>query len=175
VRAARPLKGSASWWQFIQRTKSPELPVVLLEDLGALLGLVIALSGVLLTLWTGEARFDALGSIGIGALLGVIAIVLAVEMKSLLIGESAAPRHEDAIRAASLGQPSVRRIIHLRTQHIGPDELLVAAKIDFDPTLSFRALTEEIDGVEARIRSALPFSAYVYVEPDVYEEPTGGS
>jgi cation diffusion facilitator family transporter len=172
LKEARAIKGQASWWRFIRRTKNPELPVVLLEDLGALLGLLIAMAGVALAATTGDPRYDALGSIGIGVLLGVIAIVLAVEMKSLLIGESAAPRHEEAIRAASLGQPGVRRVIHLRTQHIGPDELLVGAKVEFDPTLDVRALADRIDALEARIRAALPFSAYVYIEPDVFR---GGS
>lgn len=166
---ARKVKGRASWWRFVRQTKNPELPVVLLEDLGALLGLAIALAGVLLASATGDARFDAAGSVAIGVLLGVIAIVLAIEMKSLLIGESADPRHEDSIREAALGHPSVRRLIHLRTQHIGPDQLLVATKLEFDGQLSFRALSDEIDLVEARIRAALPFEALVYVEPDVYD------
>jgi len=166
---ARKVKGNATWWRFIQRTKNPELPVVLLEDLGALIGLVLALLGVSLAALTGDPRFDAAGSVAIGLLLGVIAIVLAIEMKSLLIGESAAAHHEAAIRAAALAQPSLRRIIHLRTQHIGPDELLVGAKVDFDPALSFEALTHEIDAVESAIRDALPFTVTVYLEPDVYE------
>lgn len=167
---ARLQKGEASWWIFIRRTKNPELPVVLLEDLGALLGLVIALCGVALAVWTGDPRFDAAGSIAIGVLLGAIAVVLAIEMKSLLIGESASLRHEDAIRKACLAQEHVRRIIHLRTQHIGPEEILVATKLEFDPELSFRELASAIDAVEVRIRAVLPFSALIYVEPDVYQD-----
>lgn len=167
---ARRVKGDVSWWTFIQRSKSPELPVVLLEDLGALIGLALALLGVLLSAWTGDPRFDALGSVAIGVLLVLIAGVLAVEMKSLLIGESAAPRYAKAIHSASVTHPSVRRVIHLRTQHIGPDELLVAAKVEFDPSLSFEELTDEIDAVEARIRAALPFTATIYLEPDVFDE-----
>jgi len=168
---ARLQRGKASWWTFIRRTKNPELPVVLLEDLGALLGLVIALGGIALAAWTGDPRFDAAGSIAIGVLLGAIAVVLAIEMKSLLIGESAAPRHEEAIRVACLEQRTVGRVIHLRTQHIGPEELLVALKLEFDPGLSLVELAGEIDALEARIRSAIPFTAVVYVEPDVYREP----
>lgn len=167
---ARLQRGNATWWAFIRRTKNPELPVVLLEDLGALLGLAIALGGVALAVWTGDPRFDAAGSIAIGVLLGAIAVVLAIEMKSLLIGESAAPRHEEAIRVACLDGRAVRRVIHLRTQHIGPEELLVVIKLDFDPELSFADLAREIDAVEARIRAAIPFAAVVYVEPDVYRE-----
>ena len=168
-REASRLKGRANWWTFIRRTKNPEISVVLLEDLGALVGLLIAMVSVSLAAWTGDSRFDAGGSILIGALLGAIAILLAAEMKSLLIGESATPRHEALLHEAALAHPTVRRLIHMRTQHIGPDELLVATKIDFDPALSFSALTDEIDALENRFRKALPFKLTVYVEPDVYD------
>jgi cation diffusion facilitator family transporter len=129
---AAAVKGEESWWSFIRRSKSPELPVVLLEDTGALLGLGLAFVGVSLAEVTGNPRWDAVGSIGIGILLVVIAIVLAAEMKSLLIGESATAQTESAIRAAIGDGPEVRRIIHLRTLHLGPDELLVAAKVELD-------------------------------------------
>ena len=168
-REASRLKGRANWWTFIRRTKNPEISVVLLEDLGALVGLVIAMVSVALAAWTGDTRFDAVGSIVIGALLGAIAILLAAEMKSLLIGESATPRHEALLRETAMSHPSVRRLIHMRTQHIGPDELLVATKVDFDPNLSFSALSHEIDALENRFREALPFRLTIYVEPDVYD------
>ena len=174
VRAAREVKGEATWWQFIRRTKNPELPVVVLEDLGALLGLVLALTGVGLSVVTGDARFDALGSIAIGALLGVIAVVLAIEMKSLIIGESAEAVQLERIRASVDGIPDVVRIIHLRTQHLGPDHLLVGAKVEFDADLDFTTLTHRIDDVEARIRDVLPHEATIYIEPDVYEPAEGG-
>jgi cation diffusion facilitator family transporter len=166
VEATR-VKGDESWWHFIRRSKSPELPVVLLEDTGALLGLLLAFAGVSLAEVTGNPRWDALGSVGIGILLGVIAIVLAAEMKSLLIGESAAPQVEEAIRAAIADAPEVRRIIHLRTLHLGPDELLVAAKVEFDSP-SVPDLAGAIDAVEARIRAAVPIARVIYVEPDLY-------
>ena len=168
-REANRVRGRTNWWTFIRRTKNPEISVVLLEDLGALIGLSIAIISVSLSAWTGQTQFDAIGSILIGALLGAIAILLAAEMKSLLIGESATPRHEALLREAALAHPTVRRLIHLRTQHIGPDELLVTAKMEFEPTLSFEALTEEIDSVEQRFREQLPFKLTVYVEPDVYD------
>ena len=168
-REANRIRGRTTWWTFIRRTKNPEISVVLLEDLGALIGLSIAIISVSLSAWTGKPQFDAIGSILIGALLGAIAILLAGEMKSLLIGESATPRHEALLREAALAHPTVRRLIHLRTQHIGPDELLVTAKMEFEPTLSFEALTEEIDSVEQQFREQLPFKLTVYVEPDVYD------
>ncbi|MBW2541776.1 MAG: cation transporter [Deltaproteobacteria bacterium] len=165
--AAQPLRGSKNWWSFIRRSKSPELPVVLLEDLGALLGLVFALIGVSLAAALGEPRFDAIGSIAIGALLGVIAVVLSIEMKSLLIGESAQAEVRDAIRSAIEASPSVRELIHMRTLHLGPDELLVAVKVDFDAGLDLRGLASAIDELESAIRNRAPIARVIYVEPDI--------
>ena len=122
-REATPSRGRRSWWTFIRTTKSPELPVVLLEDSGALVGLLFALVGISLAEITGNARWDAMGSIGIGLLLGVIAVILAIEMKSLLIGEAVAPEVDATIRTAILGGPEISRIIHLRTSHLGPDDV----------------------------------------------------
>ena len=165
IQAARQSMIQPNWWIYIRRTKNPELPVILLEDLGALLGLMLALAGISLAIWTGDSRFDALGSISIGLLLVVIAVLLAVEMKSLLIGESAAPGNEALIEASAMAHPSVIRLIHLRTQHIGPDQVLVGAKVEFDSELSLDSLTQVIDEVETAIRVALPFSALIYIEP----------
>jgi cation diffusion facilitator family transporter len=164
---ASAVKGDESWWHFIRRSKSPELPVVLLEDTGALLGLVLAFVGISAADVTGNPRWDAVGSIGIGILLVVIAIVLAAEMKSLLIGESAAPQMEEAIRGAIVDGPEVRRIIHLRTLHLGPDELLVAAKIDVDSD-SMPDLSRAIDATETRVRAAVPIARVIYLEPDLF-------
>jgi cation diffusion facilitator family transporter len=161
------------WWQFIRRSKQPELPVVLLEDVGAEIGLFLALSGVLLAHFTDEPRWDALGSISIGVLLVVIAFVLAVEMKGLLIGESASPADEDRIAAALTAAPRVSRLIHLRTEHLGPDELLVAAKVEFDRGLTMEELAVAIDETEARVRQAVPIARVVYLEPDVHRDPGG--
>lgn len=170
VRASRGRKGARSWWAFVRDTKNPELPVVLLEDLGALVGLVIALAGVGLAAWTGDARYDAAGSIAIGVLLGVFAVVLAAEMRSLLIGEAASPRDRAAIRAAALATPGIERIIHMRTQHFGPDELLVALKVQFDRELSVARVARAIDAAEIRIRESVPASTLIFIEPDVFRD-----
>jgi cation diffusion facilitator family transporter len=167
VVAAQSARGNKSWWSFIRHSKSPELPVVLLEDLGALIGLVIALVGITLSAVFGDPRFDAIGSIGIGALLGVIAIVLAVEMKSLLIGESAAQEVRGTIQGTIEASPAVRRLIHMRTLHLGPDELLVAIKVEFDAGLDLVSLASAIDDLESAIRRQTPIARVIYVEPDV--------
>jgi cation diffusion facilitator family transporter len=167
IREANRVRGGRGWWEFIRTSRSPELPVVLLEDLGALIGLLFALTGVSLTVITGEEVFDALGSIAIGLLLGVIAIVLAIEMKSLLIGEAAVPEDEDAIVRALDDSPEVARVIHLRTLHLGPDELLVAIK--FEPAAgSLDEIGATIDDLEVRIRDAVPSARRIYLEPDQY-------
>jgi cation diffusion facilitator family transporter len=167
---ARAIKGDQSWISFIRHAKNPELPVVLLEDLGALAGLVIALAGVGLVELTDNADFDAYSTLTIGALLGVIAVVLAIEMKSLLIGESASITDTATIRAALERSPRVRRLIHLRTLHIGPEELLVAAKIELDAGLSFPQVTEAINESEQILRDAVPTARIVYLEPDLFDK-----
>lgn len=163
--AARPLKGDRTWWQFVRQTKRAELAVVLLEDLGAMVGLVVALGGVTLAVVTGEPRWDAIGTLTIGVLLVAIAIILAIEMKSLLIGESAAPEHISALRIAI--ESNGAQIIHMRTQHLGPVELLVAAKVHFNGDLTMTALASEIDATETRIREAVPMDIMIYLEPDL--------
>jgi cation diffusion facilitator family transporter len=168
--AANPLRGRQTWWQFIRGTKSPELPVVLLEDFGALVGLAFALAGVTLAEVLHQPRFDALGSLAIGVLLVVVAIVLAIEMASLLIGEAASPHDIATITRALETTPSVRRVIHLRTQHLGPEDVLVAAKIEFDPTLSQAELVSAIDDAEAELRAAYPPARLVFIEPDLYRD-----
>ncbi|MDQ2883521.1 MAG: cation diffusion facilitator family transporter [Actinomycetota bacterium] len=170
IRESRPLKGAGSWWQFIRQSKSPELPVVLLEDSGALVGLVFALAGVGLAVLTGEPVWDAIGTLGIGLLLGVIAIILIVETKSLLIGEGSGPVELRAIRTAMVGR-GVDRVIHLRTQYLGPDELLVAAKIAVPATMTTAEVARVIDEVEARVRGAVPAARIIYLEPDLDRTP----
>jgi divalent metal cation (Fe/Co/Zn/Cd) transporter len=156
-----------SWWQFIRTSKSPELPVVLLEDVGAEIGLFMALGGVLLAHFTEEPRWDAVGSISIGVLLVVIAIVLAIEMKGLLVGESASEENTARITTALEGSPGVRSLIHMKTQHVGPDDLLVAAKVEFDATLAVADLAAAINGAERALREAVPIAQLVYIEPDL--------
>jgi cation diffusion facilitator family transporter len=169
IHEANAVKGDQGWVPFIRHATIPELPVVLLEDIGALVGLVFALSGVGLAELTGEPRWDAVGTLAIGILLTVIAVVLTVEMRSLLLGESASRGDRDRIVAAVEGAHHVRRLIHCRTQHIGPEELLVAAKLELDPELTFAQVARAIDDVEAVVRLAVPAARVVYLEPAVYD------
>ncbi|MCC6848975.1 MAG: cation diffusion facilitator family transporter [Deltaproteobacteria bacterium] len=168
IHEARPLRGRRGWWWFIRHTKLPELPVVLLEDVGALLGLLFAAAGVGLALATGNPRWDALGSVAIGLLLGVIAVVLAVEMKSLIIGEAADPETVETIRGILAAGSGVTHVVHLRTLHIGPDDLLVAAKLAFTPELPLRTVADVVNAVEAAVRARVPVARLVFLEPDVW-------
>jgi cation diffusion facilitator family transporter len=167
---SRKIKGNVSWWGFIRQSRTPELPVVLLEDAGALFGLVFALFGVGLAVLTGDPIWDGVGTLMIGALLGVIAIILIIEMKSLLIGEGATPKELTDIETALAGG-RVERLIHLRTQYLGPDELLVAAKIALAPGLPLAEVASEIDAAEARVREAVPAARLIYLEPDLDRTP----
>jgi cation diffusion facilitator family transporter len=160
-------KGDQSWWSFIRHSKTPELPVVLLEDLGALVGLVLALLGVGLAELTGNPRFDAVGSVAIGLLLVVIAVTLVVEMKSLLIGESASPADLERIRRTLESSDDVQRVVHIRTQHLGPEELLVGAKLEFDAGIEFEEVCAAVDRVEQSVRAAVPSARVIYLEPAV--------
>lgn len=175
LRESRPLKGRASWWRFIRNSRSPELPVVLLEDTGALIGLVLALLGVGLTTITGNAVWDGMGTLAIGVLLGVIAIVLIIEMQSLLIGEGATPDEDKAIRANLVDGDRIDRVIHLKTQYLGPEELLVAAKVGVAPGLDIATIASAIDEAESRIRTAVPAARVIYLEPDLYRETAATS
>jgi cation diffusion facilitator family transporter len=159
-------RGSQSWVQFVRRAKAPELPVVLLEDTAALLGLVFALFGVGLTLITDNGRWDAVGTLMIGVLLVVVALVLGVEMNSLIIGESAGPEAVEAIRSALVGG-AVEGVIHMRTMHLGPEELLVAAKIAVRPSERAADVAAAIDEAERRVREAVPIARVIYIEPDI--------
>jgi cation diffusion facilitator family transporter len=167
IHESRPLKGASSWWSYLRTAKVPEFPVVLLEDFGALIGLGIALTAVTLNMVTGNGVFDGIGSVLIGLLLGVIAIFLCIEMKSLIIGESASEEDRAAIAEAIAGAPNVRRAIHIRTQHLGPEEVLVAAKVEFDHGLSVAELAAAIDVIEERARAAVDETLVVYIEPDL--------
>ena len=166
---SRRVKGRRSWWEFIRRSRSPELPVVLLEDAGALIGLVLALIGVGLAAITGDVVWDGIGTLSIGVLLVAISVVLTIEMKSLLIGEAATEEHVSALMSAVEKMPSVNRVIDLKTQHIGPEELLVAGKVEFDHSLSNPQLSDAIDEVEKALRNAVPMTSQIYLEPDLYD------
>lgn len=168
MRESRKSKGSVSWTNFIRRAKAPELPVVLLEDTAALIGLVLALCGVGLTLLTGQAVFDGIFTLAIGVLLALVAVVLAFETKSLLLGESATPENVEAIEKAIVAGDEVERIIHMKTLHLGPEELLVAAKIAVRGDETAKSIAVEIDNAEARIRAAVPIARVIYLEPDIF-------
>ena len=154
-------------WRYIRESKAPEVPVVLLEDSAALIGLLVAMSAIVISHFTGDAIWDGVGTIVIGVLLAVVAIVLAVEMKSLLIGESASAASQSAIFDAINASPSVRSVIHLRTEHLGPDDLLVAAKVEFDGSLSYEQVARAIDETEVLVRAAEPAARLLFIEPDV--------
>ncbi len=167
IRSTRHVKGSVGWWRFIRTAKTPELPIVLLEDFAALIGLSIALVAVIAADVTGDTAYDAIGSLAIGALLVVVAAILAVEMRSLLLGEAASPDVERRIVEAMESGDNVCRVIHIRTEHLGPEDLLVAAKLEFDGDLSTRELADVINEVEASVRNEVPEARVIYLEPDV--------
>jgi cation diffusion facilitator family transporter len=168
IREANRVRGDRNWGTFIRRTKAPELPVVLLEDLAALIGLAFAFAGVALSELTHNPRWDGGGSLGIGLLLATAAAILAVEMKSLLIGESASPEMQRMIIAALEDGPELARVIHLRTVHIGPDSVLVVAKVAVRQEDSATQITAGIDAAEKRVREVVPIAKTIYLEPDVY-------
>ncbi|MBO1739768.1 cation diffusion facilitator family transporter [Leifsonia sp. TF02-11] len=171
VHESNPLRKGMSWPQFIRRAKAPELPVVLLEDVAALTGLVFALIGVGLTIITGNGVWDGVGTVLIGLLLVAVAIVLGIETKSLLVGEGASDADVAAIERAILAGDEAERIIHMRTLCLGPDELLVGAKLAIAGSLPLAEVAAAIDTIESRIREAVPVARVIYIEPDVWVDP----
>ncbi|WP_420033973.1 cation diffusion facilitator family transporter [Streptomyces sp. cg28] len=170
IKESNQLRGKLTWSQFIKRAKAPELPVVLLEDFGALIGLVLALLGVGITLGTGDGVWDGIGTLCIGLLLIAIAIVLALETKSLLLGEAAGAEEVAKIEQAVVDGDTVTGLIHMRTLHLGPEELLVAAKIAVQHDDTAAEVARAINEAEARIRAAVPIARVIYLEPDIYSE-----
>jgi cation diffusion facilitator family transporter len=170
IRESNKVRSGAGWVQFIRGAKAPELPVVLLEDLAALLGLIFAFVGISLALLTDNAYWDVAGTVAIGLLLVSVAVCLAIETKSLLLGESASPRAIQAIRSAIEQTPGIHGIIHLKTLHLGPDELLVAAKIAVEHNDSASTVANRIDAAEAAVRAVVPLDTLIYLEPDIYRE-----
>ncbi|MET4640229.1 cation diffusion facilitator family transporter [Mycetocola sp. 2940] len=162
------VRGKQTWVQFVRHAKAPELPVVLLEDVAALLGLTFAFIGVSLSVITGDGIWDAIGTLFIGALLIVVAILLGIETKSLLVGEGATDADAAAITAAIEGGDEIEKLIHMKTLYLGPDELLVAAKLGFATDLPLHVVSTHIDTIEKRIRTAVPTARIIYLEPDVY-------
>ncbi|MFF7182619.1 cation diffusion facilitator family transporter [Streptomyces sp. NPDC008121] len=175
IKESNHIRGGLSWKEFVRRAKAPELPVVLLEDLGALVGLILALGGVSLALATGDGLWDGIGTLCIGVLLIVIALVLAVETKSLLLGESAGLDQVKKIEDAVVDGVTVTRLIHMRTLHLGPEELLVAAKIAVRHDESATEVATAINAAEDRIRAAVPIARVIYLEPDIYSESAAAS
>ncbi len=169
IQQALPQKGEHSWAAFIRDTRSPELPVVILEDFGALIGLVLALGSLTIAITADAPVFDGIGTLSIGVLLGGIAIILAIQMKSLLIGESASSSDFQRITDAIESSNNVVKLIHLRTQHLGPDELLVGAKVEFDSHLSAQEVAVAIDRLEQAVRDVVPSARPMYIEPDVVD------
>jgi len=167
VKESNHVRAGVPWSRFVRAAKAPELPVVLLEDTGALLGLIFALFGVTAAVLTRDGRWDGAGSMAIGALLVLIAVFLALEMNSLLIGESGTAAHVAAIRKAIEAGAEVERIIHLKTLHLGPDNLMVVAKIAVRHDDTAASVARAIDAAEARIRSAVPIAQVIYLEPDI--------
>ncbi len=167
VKESNKIRGRLNWIQFIRRAKSPELPVILLEDSGALLGLTFALIGVGLSLITGNPYWDVAGTVAIGVLLVIIAVVLVIEMSSLLVGEGASPEIIAKIEKALALEGQIDGVIHLRTLYLGPDNLLVAAKVAITAAQPGDQIAAAIDAAEARVRAAVPEAQTIYLEPDL--------
>lgn len=167
VRESRKSKGDASWWRYIREARAPELPVVLLEDVAAEIGLLFALGGIGLTLLLDDPIWDGAGTLAIGVLLLIVAVAVAMETYGMLVGEAATPRTVTAIRTALAAAPHVTAVIHMRTLHLGPDELLVAAKIGTDTSLTMPEVARAIDGAEAALRAAVAIPMRIYLEPDI--------
>lgn len=163
------VKGGQSWFGFVRTAKAPELPVIMLEDVAALLGLTFAFAGVGLTLLTGQLLFDVLGTAMIGVLLVVVAIILAIETRSLLLGESASEQDQQRIREALEATEGVERIIHFRTLHLGPEQILLGAKVSVDVSDSAAEVADLINRAEAAVRKAVPYVTVSYIEPDIYD------
>ena len=171
IKESNLVRGNQTWVQFVRHAKAPELPVVLLEDLAALAGLTFALSGVGLSVITGDAVFDAIGTLAIGALLVLVAIILGIETKSLLVGEGASAEDLDRIRDAINADDGVEALIHMKTMYLGPDELLVGAKVAFASRARLSDVATSINALEARIREAVPLARVIYIEPDIFVHP----
>jgi cation diffusion facilitator family transporter len=174
LRESKEHRTGISILQFVRRAKSPELPVVLLEDIAALFGLAFALLGVGIAVITGNGVWDGVGTVAIGVLLVVVAIVLGVEVKSLLIGEGASPAMIAAITTSALAGPGIEKIIHMKTLHLGPDELMVGMKVAVSATDSAQEVADAINAVEKRVRACVPIARVIYIEPDIYQPTLQG-
>ncbi|MFC4049376.1 cation diffusion facilitator family transporter [Actinomadura syzygii] len=174
IKESNAIRGEQSWWAFIRRAKAPELPVVLLEDLAALIGLLLALFGVSMAVATDDGVWDGVGTVAIGVLLAAVATILAIETKSLLIGEGVDPEHERAIIEALESVDQVDHVIHIRTEYLGPDALLIAAKIAVNHDDTAADVARGIDAAEAKIRERFPEAKLIYLEPALDEASRTG-
>jgi divalent metal cation (Fe/Co/Zn/Cd) transporter len=171
VREARRVEPRRSLWRFVRRSRDPDVPSVLLEDAGAVLGAALGLGFLAMAIVTGDTRWDAAGGIAVALLLLSIGAILCIEFKSLLIGEAALPEDRAEIEAAIVGHPKVRSIESLRTLHLAPDQLLVLVQVDMDPALGFREAAEVVDSIQHRVRSAVAHATVVHVEPETRPAP----
>jgi divalent metal cation (Fe/Co/Zn/Cd) transporter len=169
LREVNAIRGKRTLWQFVRAARQPELPVIVLEDIGALLGLIFAFIGVGISAITNNSQWDGMGAIAVGLLLVVIAVILTIEMTSMLVGESALSEDIDAIEKALQSASIVQKVIHLRTLYVGPDELLVACKIAVSSEQSGAILSSGIDEAEKLIRASVPHARYIFIEPDIYK------
>tara|TARA_B100001964_G_C14246748_1_gene607828 strand:- start:2872 stop:3681 length:810 start_codon:yes stop_codon:yes gene_type:complete len=166
---AKTIKGETSWSKFVVRSKQPEIPVVLLEDAGALFGMVIALGAITLVKTTGEPIWDGIGTLSIGILLGVIAIILAREMHSLIIGEAASETDRLKIVSVIENNKQVVELVEMRTQHLGPEEILIGVRIAFRETLQTKEIAQLINQLENDIRIELDNAGPIFIEPELSE------
>jgi cation diffusion facilitator family transporter len=165
IAESRLVKGTSSWYRFIRQSRTPELPVVLLEDFGALIGLALALSALAIAVIWEAPIWDGIGTLSIGAVLAAIAVALAVEMKSLLIGEGLTKKDNEAVIEEIEKTEGVNRLIHIRTQYLGPEEVLIGVKAEFQNHLSIDSLRQVIDSLEANIKAVVPAAGPIYIEP----------
>jgi cation diffusion facilitator family transporter len=159
IRAGRGIRRTLS------EARDPTVLTILFEDLAALFGLAVAFGGILLTQLTGDVVWDGAASILVGLALGGVAFLLARDSKSLLIGEGVTAADAEKIRAVVRAHPDVIEIIHLRTMHLGPEEVMLAIKVRFLGNLDTRTLELRINDIEARLRKELPRLKRIYVEP----------
>ncbi|MGO1385873.1 MAG: cation diffusion facilitator family transporter [Arachnia sp.] len=169
VKEVGRIRGKQSYMRFIRTTKAPELPVVLLEDVAALTGLTFALAGISLTLVTENLIFDVIGTAMIGVLLIAVAIILAIETRSMLLGEAASQQDQDSIKAALEATDGVERVIHFKTLHLGPEQIMLGAKVAVDVADSAAEVAALIDRAESAVRAAVPMVTVTFIEPDIYD------
>jgi cation diffusion facilitator family transporter len=161
-------RGKTGLVAYLHQTKKAELVVVFLEDTAALIGLAIAMAALLAEHFTGILLFDGLASVMIGVLLAATALFMGKETKSLLLGESADPALLRQIRLQLLKEESIRRVINIRSLHLGAEDILLAIKAEFDPQLNTRQISNLINGIESEIRQFYPQINKIFIEPDIF-------